>query len=261
MSVAVLIGSYDNADTLGRAIESMLGQTLPPAELLVVDDGSTDDTAGVAAGYASSGVRRLALPHMGISRSLNAGLAAVSAPYVAIQDADDWSLPTRLERQVALLEARPDVAVVGCRMREVGPDGAVLRPRTSFAPGDVRRALWRFNPIPNGSACLRRSAVLAAGGYDPRYRWAMEYDLWLRLAEHHTIWTLDEELAVRTMSASNVASTREREQLAEVVRMVARAAWRRRALAGVVGAAVPAISWATPLGVKRALRSRLGQAP
>jgi glycosyltransferase involved in cell wall biosynthesis len=260
VKVAVLIGAYDNAATIGRAIDSILGQTLSDLEVVVVDDGSTDDTAAVVDAIPDPRVRRLALPHMGIARSLNAGLAAVDAPLVAIQDADDWSLPTRLERQVALLDSRPSVAVVGSRMREVDAAGETLRPRTSFATGDVGHALWRFNPIPNGCACFRRQAVLAAGGYDPRWRWATEYDLWLRLAEHHTIWTLDETLAVRTMSGTNVAARREREQLGEVVRIVGRAALRRREPAGVIGMALPALSWAMPLGFKRAARKLRRQA-
>ena len=259
--ISVLIGAYDNEETIGRALDSILAQTVEDLELIVVDDGSTDGTAALVDAVADPRVRRLALPHMGISRSLNAGLAEARAPVVAIQDADDWSEPERLERQLALLDERPDVAVVGVRMREVGPDGAELRPRTVLAEGDVRPALLRWNPIPNTSAAFRREAVLAAGGYDPRYRYAMEYDLWLRLAESSGVWALPEVLATRTMSGVNVAARKERESLAEGVAIRVAAMRRRRSLAGAPWAALPAISWATPLPVKRAVRRRLGQAP
>jgi glycosyltransferase involved in cell wall biosynthesis len=259
--ITVLIGAYDNAATLGRAIDSILAQTLTELELIVVDDGSTDDTPRVVAAVEDPRVRSLPLAHMGISRSLNEGLAAARAPLVAVQDADDWSLPERLERQVGLLDARPEVAVIGCRMREVDPDGAELRPRTSFVAGDVRDALLRFNPIPNTSAAFRREAILALGGYDARWRYAMEYDLWLRAAERHVVWALDETLAVRTMSGVNVAARQERSQLAEIARIHARAMRRRRSIAGWRGAALPVVSWATPLPVKRFVRRRLGQAP
>jgi glycosyltransferase involved in cell wall biosynthesis len=259
--ITVLIGAYDNAATLGRAIDSILTQTLTDLELVVVDDGSTDHTPQVLATVDDPRVRSLPLAHMGISRSLNEGLRAARAPLVAVQDADDWSLPERLERQVAMLDTRPEVAVVGCRMREVAPDGAELRPRTSFAAGDVGHALLRFNPIPNTSAAFRRDAIIALGGYDPRWRYATEYDLWLRAAERHVVWTLDETLAVRSMSGVNVAARRERAQLAEIARIHARAMRRRRSFAGWRGAALPVVSWATPLPVKRAVRRRLGQAP
>jgi glycosyltransferase involved in cell wall biosynthesis len=260
--VSVLIGAYNSAATLGAAIDAILGQTLTEFELIVVDDGSSDDSAAIAEAIRDDRVRVLRMrSNVGISRSLNAGIEAASAPVIAVQDADDLSAPERLARQLALLDGRPDVAVVGCRMREVDEQGTELRSRTAFAAGDVRDVLLRFNPIPNTSAAFRRAAVLAAGGYDPRYRYAMEYDLWLRLAEHHAIVTLDEVLAARRMSRTNVAARAERAQIREALLIRARALRRRRTLRGASGLVLPAISYATPLPAKRALRRRLGQAP
>jgi glycosyltransferase involved in cell wall biosynthesis len=262
--VSVLIGAFDSAATLEEAIGAILGQTVADLELIVVDDGSRDDSAAIADAAAARDPRVRVLrmgTNVGISRSLNAGLEAARAPVVAVQDADDVSDPARLERQLALLDARPDVAVVGCRMREVDPAGRELRPRTAFAAGDVRPVLPRFNPIPNTSAAYRRDVVLAAGGYDARYRYAMEYDLWLRLAERHVVWALDEVLATRRMSATNVAARAERAQLAEAIAIRLRALRRRRTLRGARGVVLPAVSYLTPLPAKRALRRRLGQAP
>jgi glycosyltransferase involved in cell wall biosynthesis len=260
----VLIGAYNSAATLREAIDAVLAQTLRDIELIVIDDGSHDDSAAIAEAAARDDERArvLRMPHnVGISRSLNAGLDAARAPVVAIQDADDLSAPQRLERQLAVLESRPDVAVVGSRMREVDEHGVELRPRTAFAAGDVRGVLLHFNPIPNTSAAFRRDVVLAAGGYDPRYRYAMEYDLWLRLAERHAIVALDEILATRRMSRTNVAARREREQIAEALAIRWRALRRRRTLRGASGMLLPAVSYLTPLPAKRALRRRLGQAP
>jgi glycosyltransferase involved in cell wall biosynthesis len=259
--VSVLIGCWNNADTLEKAGRSILGQTLADLELVVVDDGSTDATAEVARSLGDERVRYLRLPHTGISRSLNAGLHDARADLVAIQDADDWSEPQRLERQVAVLDAHPEVAVVGSRMFEVDEQGSPLSPRTAFAAGDVRPVLMRFNPIPNSCVCMRRRVALDVGGYDPRYRYAMDYDLWLRIAERHGVMTLDEPLATRFMSGTNVAARKERAQIAETISMRVRALRRRRTLAGSEGLLLPAISYVTPLPVKRRLRRRLGQAP
>jgi glycosyltransferase involved in cell wall biosynthesis len=261
---SVLIGAFNSAATLERAIDAVLAQTVRDIELIVVDDGSTDDSAAVArAAAARDGrVRLVEMEHnVGISRSLNAGIEAARAPVVAVQDADDFSQPRRLERQLAILEAFPDVAVVGCRMREVDERGVELEPRTSFAAGDVGDVLMRFNPIPNTSAAFRRDAVLEAGGYDPRYRYAMEYDLWLRLAERWRVLTLDEELATRVMGSANVASRAERAQTLEAIAIRLRALARRRTLRGASGVVLPAVSYVTPLALKRARRRRLGQAP
>jgi glycosyltransferase involved in cell wall biosynthesis len=259
--VSVLIGCWNNADTLERAARSILDGTLRELELLIVDDGSTDDTEELVGSLDDERVRYLKLPHMGISRSLNAGLAEARAPLVAIQDADDWSEPERLERQVELLDRRPDVAVVGTRMHEVDEAGNALEPRTAFTAGDVRAVLMRVNPIPNSSACFRRQAALEVGGYDPDYLYAMDYDLWLKLAERHAVVTLDEPLATRRMSSGNVAARKERAQIAETISMRLRALRRRRTLRGAGGVVLPLVSYLTPLPLKRARRRRLGQAP
>ena len=259
-AVSVLIGSWNNARTLRRAIDSILCQTLTDLELIVVDDGSTDDTAEVVGGVADSRVRYLALPHVGISRSLNAGLRQARADVVAVQDADDWSLPNRLERQLEVLRRHPEVAVVGCRMKEVDEDGSEFAPRFGKATGDVTRVLMRFNPIPNTCAAFRRGVVLRCGGYDPRYRYAMEYDLWLRLAEQHTVVNLADILAIRELGKANVASTREREQVAESIRLKVATLRRRRTLRGATGLVRPTASLIVPDGVKGGLRRIRGQA-
>jgi glycosyltransferase involved in cell wall biosynthesis len=262
--VSVLIGAYNNAATLERAARSMLSQTLSEIELLIIDDGSSDGTAEVAARIAAGDPRARVVAmgsNVGIARSLNAGLREAEAPVVAVLDADDWSEPERLERQLDALERDADAAVVGVRMREVDEHGCELRPRTRYAEGDVGELLMRVNPIPNTAAAFRREAALELGGYDPRYRWATEYDLWLRLAERHRILALPDTLATRQMSSRSVAARREREQIGECIVMRLRAMRRRRSLRGAGGLVPYAVSYVTPLALKRALRRRIGQAP
>lgn len=262
--VSVLIGAYNNAVTLDRAIDSILAQTVRDLELLLIDDGSRDETPAVIAAAAARDRRVRAVTmarNVGISRSLNEGLRAARAAVVAVQDADDHSAPHRLERQLAVLGARPEVAVVGSQMHEVDPAGHPLAPRTSFRAGDVNDVLLRFNPIPNTSSAFRRELALALGGYDPRYRYAMEYDLWLRIADEHVVTTLDEALSTRVMGPANVASRAERAQTGEAIAIRARTLARRRTLRGAGGLLVPVLAWATPLPLKRALRRRRGQAP
>jgi len=262
-AVTVLIGAYENEATVARAVASILGQTLEDLELIVIDDGSRDRSADVARGAIGDDPRGRVMRlerNMGIARSLNAGMEAAAAPVVAIQDADDYSAPNRLERELAVLDAESDVAVVGSRMREVDGAGRELRPRTSFAAGDVGPVLMRFNPIPNGSAAFRKEVALGLGGYDPRYRYATEYDLWLRIAERHRVVAIDEELATRVMGGGNVAARAERAQLAEGIAIRARALRRRRTLRGATGLLRPAISYALPVALKRTLRERRGQA-
>ncbi len=262
--ITVLIGVYNSGATLQRAIDSILAQTVTDLELLLVDDGSRDASPDIiaAAVAADPRVRALTMAHnVGISRSLNEALAAALAPVVAVQDADDHSAPQRLERQLAVLDARPEVAVVGSRMDEVDEAGTALAPRTSFRAGDVNDVLLHVNPIPNTSAAFRRDVVLGLGGYDVRYRYAMEYDLWLRIAESHRLVAIDEPLSTRVMGTTNVAARAERPQTAEAILIRVRALARRRSLRGAMGLALPLLSWLTPTPIKRIRRRRLGQAP
>jgi glycosyltransferase involved in cell wall biosynthesis len=261
-AVSVLMGAYNNAATLREAMDSILAQTVRDLELIVIDDGSSDASRSIAEGVDDARVRVLVMPqNVGISRSLNAGLDAARAPVVAVQDADDLSTPERLERQLELLSQRPDVAVVGSRMREIDATGAEVTPRTLFRAGDVRAVLLRFNPVPNTSAAFRRDVVLALGGYDPGYRYAMEYDLWLRVADRHGVWALDEPLSTRRMTGTNVAARAQRAQTAEAIRAVAATLRRRRSLRGALGLAIPIGAYLEPDPVKRLRRRRAGQAP
>src|SRR5690349_4827324 len=123
LRVSVLIGAWNNAATLPRAIDSVLGQTLDEVELLGLDDGSDDHTEAVVRRIRADRLRYLKLPHRGIAATLNRGLSEARADIIANLDADDWALPDRLRRQVALLDSRPDVAVVGCRTQEVDGSG------------------------------------------------------------------------------------------------------------------------------------------
>ncbi|HEY2632911.1 MAG TPA: glycosyltransferase family 2 protein [Solirubrobacteraceae bacterium] len=262
--MSVLIGAYNSASTLVRAIDAILSQTVAELELLVIDDGSTDSSLELAHAAVARDERVRVLEmgrNLGISRSLNEGLRAARAPFVAVQDADDYSEPNRLAVQLAVLSAHPDVAVVGSRMHEVDPSGAELRSRTKFASGNVNTVLMHFNPIPNTSSCMRRDAVLSLGGYDPRYRYAMEYDLWLRLADDWKLVALDEPLSTRVMSASNVAARAERAQITEALSIRLRTLRRRRTLRDASGLLVPTFAWLTPIPVKRLRRRLLGQAP
>jgi glycosyltransferase involved in cell wall biosynthesis len=262
--VTVVIGAYDSARTLQRAIDAILGQTVAELELLVVDDGSRDRSAAIAREAAARDGRVRVLQmgrNVGIATSLNAAIAEARAPVVAINDADDVSAPERLERQLAVLDAQPRVAVVGSRQREVDAAGRELAPRTRVAAGVVNRVLRRYNPVPNTSAAFRRDVALAVGGYDPRWRYAAEYDLWLRIvAAGHDVVALDEPLSTREMGGANVAARAERAQHLEALRIQARALRRAPSAAGLAGLALPAGALLAPPALKRALRRRAGQA-
>ena len=259
--MSVLIPVWNNAATLGRAIDSILAQTLADVEILVLDDGSTDSSREIAAAYDDPRVRPVALPHRGISATLNGGLKEAGAPFVAIQDADDWSLPERLARQLAALEEDAGVGVVGCRTRELDERGQPRNSRIRFAVGDVTDTLVRFNMIPGTAAAIRRDAALEVGGFDSGFRLAQDYDLWLRIADYHRVVCLPDELAVRSHGASNAGARGARAQVGESIRAKVATMRRRRSLLGLSYLPVTLLAWILPVRARRAVRRLRGRAP
>ena len=259
--ISVLIPVWNNAETLGRALDSIVAQTVTDIEVLVLDDGSTDSSGEIVGSYDDARVRGIQLPHRGISVTLNAGLEEARAPFVAIQDADDWSLPERLERQLAAFDSDATVGVVGCRMRELDEDGRPRNSRIRFAVGDVTDTLVRFNMIPGTAAAIRRDAALSVGGFDPDFQCAQDYDLWLRIADRHRVVCLPDELAVRWHGESNAGARGARAQVGESLRAKVATMRRRRSLRGVGYLPVTALAWLLPVRVRRAVRRLRGRAP
>lgn len=265
--VSVVLAARNEATSIGRSIRSILAQTLEDWELVVIDDGSTDETAIVVNSFADPRIRLVRRPASGLSASLNCGIALATASLVARQDADDLSLPPRLERQLRFMTAHPDVSVLGCGWLERGRRGEQVAPRVRFAPGPANDLLPRFNPLTHTSVMFRRDVVLAHGGYDERVKYAQDYDLWLRLVRAgEVLWNLDDEpLVVRTMSGTNVSSRREAAQ----IRAELAIRWRdirERRRQGIPASAhlSPLVRRATtlllPPALKRSVRRRRGQA-
>jgi glycosyltransferase involved in cell wall biosynthesis len=186
--VSLVIATFNHARLLGDAIDSALAQTLGGVDVIVVDDGSTDDTPTVLARYAGR-IRVLRQPNRGLAAARNTGLAAARSTYVAFLDADDVMAPAKLAEQVAVLERAPTIGWTYCDVLiETVATGAIVRASERF--GYAARALegWLFpelihgNFIPAIAPLVRRTALDAAGGFDERLTALEDWDLWLRLA-------------------------------------------------------------------------------
>jgi hypothetical protein len=168
------------------AVESVLSQTVTELELMVVDDGSTDSTPHLLAGLPDPRVHVLTRAPRGLAPALNAGCAEASAPVIARMDADDVALPDRLERQLAFLDAHPDVALLGGGIVLVDEQGREFdREAAPLAPSLVDR-----NDLVHGSVVMRADAFRALGGY--RLDQAEDYDLWLRFQERFGVAAVEE---------------------------------------------------------------------
>src|SRR5919205_3439354 len=166
--VSVVIPCYNQAHFLAEAIESVLEQTYPHFEIVVVDDGSTDNTSEVASGYyPSEKVRLLRQENKGLSAARNRGLAESRGEYVVFLDSDDRLLAEALEVGVGELESHPGCAFVWGRCRFVAADGSpLLRLEQERVEGDPHIELLRAGPILVPAVVYRRSIFEVVGGFD-----------------------------------------------------------------------------------------------
>lgn len=175
--VSVVVPTRDRAEVIGAAIESVLGQSWRHLELLIVDDGSTDDTAEVVAGYDDDRLRYLPTPPAGVSRARNLGLEQARGDYIAYLDSDNTWLPHTLEVMVGFLAGEGHRA--GYSAAELhGDEGVEYR----GAPLD-RDALDERNYIDLNTLVHERSLVDEVGGFDTSLRRVVDWDLLLRLAD------------------------------------------------------------------------------
>lgn len=219
--VTVLLAVCNGEPYLGDAIRSVLGQTFRDFELLVVDDASSDGSPDTLAAFRDPRLRVVRHEeNLGLTRSLNHGLALTESEYVARLDADDLSFPDRLERQVAFLDAHPEVGVVGAQGIPIGVRGRRLS-RVAWWHREWRRPCdgaafdwYRMfdTPFIHSSVMFRRALVRdELGGYDESFLMSQDAELWMRAARRTRLANLDAPLvAMRIWPSSLTADPRRR---------------------------------------------------
>jgi glycosyltransferase involved in cell wall biosynthesis len=202
---------------LDEAIDSILGQSFSNFEFLIVNDGSDDP--GVQShlrrrALEDDRIRIAAEPHRGLTASLNRGLVLSRGEFVARQDADDWSSPNRLARQLEHFGAHQDDALCGSNAWTHQENGRALwrtnLPRTREA---ILDAIPKGNPFVHGSTMFRRDAALAVGGYRETFRCSQDYDFFWRLAERHGATNLADPLYHYRYTSGSISAGKATEQL------------------------------------------------
>ena len=206
--VSVICTAKNAAATIERTISSILAQDLQNWEMIVVDDGSTDDSVTIVGQFAQSDprVRLIATEGVGRGRALNIALAAAEADLVANIDADDESHPCRLRCQVEAMRQDPEFAIMATEWFRVYDAASPVWPEidadASVAVEDVTPTLAVSNPICHASVMMRKAAILRLGGYDEMRRFVFDWDLWIRAAEAGLrLGCIDLPLAARRIHA------------------------------------------------------------
>ena len=227
--LSVLMPVYNGLPRLWEAAESVLRQTYSEFEFLVVDDGSTDGSSAACDDLAARDGRVRVLRHpkgenRGIVASLALGLASARGELVARMDADDRAYPERFARQVAYLDAHPEVALVGSAVHVRGRDGSVVTRVPATSPALIRWKLRFGVTFTHPTVTMRRRAVEAAGGYTAAAPHNEDHDLWLRMARQHDLANLPVPLLFfDTEGTTNVSTVHAGLQRETTIRLVQRA--------------------------------------
>jgi len=214
--VSVLMAVHNGLPHLREAVEGVLAQTMTEFEFIIVDDASTDGTAGVLAEYATTDERIRLLTNAqnsGLTASLNVGLRVARAALIARQDADDVSLPDRLAAQVACLDADSDLVLVGTAATVI--DGAGRRVQALTPPLSDVAIRWQMlfaNPFCHTSAMFRRVRNGEPVFYDESFPCSQDYELWSRLQELGQMRNLPEPLVKLRRHRASVTATHRVEQ-------------------------------------------------
>ncbi len=205
--VSVVIATYNYGRYLGGAINSVLAQTFHNFEIIIVDDGSTDDTPGVVKPFlADSRVRYHRTEHHGQPQTKNEGIRQSRGELIAFLDADDLWLPVKLERQIDLFDRDPELGVACCYRKYIDEEGFELdkTQREHFRGYVLPKMFWR-NFVCFSSSMVRREVFDDVGLFDEQYPLAIDYELWLRVARKYRFDYVDVPLVKYRSGHANLS--------------------------------------------------------
>jgi glycosyltransferase involved in cell wall biosynthesis len=211
--VSVIMPVHNRSDVLPRAIQSVLDQRLNDFELIIVDDGSTDDSVDVAKSFRDPRIQVIELgQNRGGNAARNQGIRAAKSPLIAFLDSDDAYLPEKLEWVVAEFDRRPDMELLIDSFAKVQPPGSskekvtrknpVIEDRETFRRALFTRQLWKATP----SITVRREAILLAGMFDESLRRLQDFDLLIRISEFASCASTDKVLWVKYWDAGAISA-------------------------------------------------------
>jgi glycosyltransferase involved in cell wall biosynthesis len=209
-AISVILPVHNRADVLGRAIQSVLDQKLKNFELVIVDDGSTDDSVAVARSFSDSRIEIIELgKNRGGNVARNTGIRAAKALLIAFLDSDDTYLPEKLAQVVAHFQDSPDLELLVDSFVKVQPSGTrvvrknpVIRDRELFRRALFTRILWKATP----SIAARKDAIERAGMFDETLRRLQDFDFLIRVSEVANCASTDQVLWVKYWDANAISA-------------------------------------------------------
>ena len=243
-----MMSVYNGDAFVAASIDSVLAQTFENFEFIIVDDGSTDNTASILASFRDNRIRLISQSNTGLTVALNEALRHCQAPFIARQDADDISYPDRFATQLQSLDRRPEIIAVGSWATVIDAEGDEVGMLCNASdPIDIKRNLPSDNTFIHGSLMFRRHAIEASGGYRPQFRYAQDYDLLLRLADQYQLANVPRSLYANRHWRGKISVNKLSEQLSFGRLAQTLAAQRRLGDSDALERNVPVDSLLTPV--------------
>lgn len=196
--VSVVIPTYNRAHLIGESIQSVLAQTFPDFQLIIVDDGSSDGTETVVKGFNDPRIRYIYQENRGISGAQNTGIRQAEGQYIAFLGSDDLWLPKLLELEVPILDTNPDVDLVYSKAQAIDADGnlkgQILGAFQKY-PGETFKSELYGDSVCTITAVMRRQCFDRVGLFDENLSTRVDWDMWVRMAKHYRFAHIDKVLA------------------------------------------------------------------
>lgn len=209
--VSVVMSVYNGQEYLKEALDSILNQTFSDFEFIIINDGSTDNSLAIIQSYDDTRIKVIDQENHGLVYSLNRGCRQAIGLYIARMDADDISMPTRLEKELAAFMTQPGLKLVSTYFSYIDSQGT---PTGSFVAMptfdvDIKRALYIVNPLAHGSIMVLRSAWEDAGGYTDTYGPTEDYELWSRMLDDDSrSYIIPEPLYIYRLNPEGISASK-----------------------------------------------------
>jgi glycosyltransferase involved in cell wall biosynthesis len=221
--VSAIIPTYNRMEAVRRAIESVLAQTYAEIEIIVVDDGSMDETRDVAASYGHS-IKYLYQRNQGPAVARNTGILAVKGQLLAFLDSDDLWAPDKVERQVDVFMKNPSCFICATGHKVVDGDGNVINTTVlgSYELALIKKGELYKNFFATPTVMMRVECFLDVGFFDPHLHFAEDWDMWLRVMEKYYLQYLDEALTTIVVHQESITRTAPIENMNDWKRVIQR---------------------------------------
>lgn len=213
--VSVIMPAYNASAFIRAAVDSILAQTFRDFELIILNDGSTDDTLAIIDGYIDERIRLINKSNSGVASTLNLGLKEAKGEFIWRHDADDISLPTKLERQMEFMDAHPEFVLCATQVAFMTERGKIAwdkrQPKTKWLGDDGFREVRfedfsPYSPVTHGTTLFRRSVLKDVPFYREAFITSEDIDMWLRILEHGRLAVLNECLSLHRLSSASATA-------------------------------------------------------